>query len=200
MNRMSLRAKGLFAAAVAAGGLCAMAGPASAAANPHAMNLVVVRQILGPTAGSPGNVNARLSNGTVISIPVSEETLVKRGASAVPPNEKIVGPCGSSNLTIRRKANGHPIAMTTGFTINSSRPGAIFYSWRVGIISLHADAGHTFARSSGLADRHVWTGSYTSPNNFPHDVYRATLGPASFALLGNGDVCVPGALSTVVSL
>lgn len=159
------------------------------------MNIVPVSKILGPTTNQTASVNILLDNGRQISIPVSDESLVRQqmtteAAHRVYPNATVRGDCGSSYVNISRKSNGHPIYMSTGFTVNIP---AIGYSWRVYEAHIGGTWNFTYRKSGTLASDSSWNGSHTSIENPNHGTYHAQVeSDHSYAILDTGSICSSG--------
>lgn len=196
----------LITASMVAASLAAMpaAGASSAVTSIRtAMTLVPVIRVLGPTAGRSERVNILLASGETISIPAADESLVNRrmaeGAKgSTSPDATISGSCGSSNVYIYDKSNGHPIRMTTGFTVKHE---AVSYSWEVIELGLSSGYDYTYTAGGGLDFDSSWSGGHTSTENPAHGTYYAhVVADDSYALLDTGDICTSGGPSAQKSL
>lgn len=175
---------------VAVGGNSAAAEDVATVSTP--MHEATAIRVVG-APGTDGTVPVLLTDGTTVSIPQNQVNLALRAnQNAVQPANVVRGNCGTSKIFLHEKSNGRPVRMTTGFTINSNRPGAVFYSWDARIQGPRGSGyGYNYHASGGLRNRHSWNGQHTSDGNYARGIY-ATAVTAGGALLANGVVCLSG--------
>ncbi|WP_163568859.1 hypothetical protein [Fodinicola feengrottensis] len=168
--------------------------------NSAPMHLASAVKVVG-AADATGEVPVLLSDGSSFSVPASSVTRVlhpdttgiamRRTSTGMEPDITVNGPCGSSNIYVHEKSNGHPVKMTTGFTIRKPLPPAVSYKWRAEIDRYNGGYDYSYSASGGLAFRYSWAGGHSSDANYPSGYYEAFV-TYGFAQLANGLVCVSG--------
>lgn len=153
------------------------------------MRLTRVTKLVTSTPDKNGDVWVQLANGAKVPVPAADKSKVMHEAAEeakASPDDIKTGLCGESWIFLEEKADDHPVRMVTGFTITLASP-AIGYIWYAQISGPHFS--YTYAPSGFLDFRHVWNGSYDSPQDQLQGTYKASVSTASNALLEDGRVC-----------
>jgi hypothetical protein len=214
MNRSIMRQRRMIALAALAIGAAALATnqPAQAASGPAfaATPQIKIVTISVPmhlakavrVAGKPdaaGAVPVLLTDGSTVSVPMKLLHRVLHPTSAVPnngvagarPDITVNGSCGSSNIYLHEKSDGHPVKMTTGFSIKWYLPPAVYYNWYAEIHRTSGGYDYYYHASGTLAFRYSWAGQHTSSADYAHGWYSAVVDSGT-ATLSNGFICQSG--------
>jgi hypothetical protein len=163
------------------------------------MHLAKAVQILG-APNAAGTTPVLLTDGS--TIPVTQDMLdrvlhptaaaaANTSADGVRPDFTVNGSCGSSNIYLHEKSDGHPVRMTTGFHIKSYLPPAVHYDWRAEIHRYNGGYDYYYHASGGLFFRYSWSGQHTSGHDYPTGYYSAAV-DSGVATLSNGWICLSG--------
>jgi hypothetical protein len=208
MNRFITRLRnGVGVATLAAGAVTmtaqgAWAAPGPASAPEHSvligttsMHLATAVRVVGSPDAS-GAVPVLLTDGSTVPIRadlldrVLHPTAVS-GSGGIQPYITVYGSCGSSNIYLHEKSDGHPVRMTTGFTIYSYLAPAVYYKWRAEIHRYNGGYDYYYQASGGLLFRYSWSGAHNSVADYPRGYYYAAV-DYGVATLSNGLLCVSG--------
>ncbi|GAA1672938.1 hypothetical protein GCM10009765_22820 [Fodinicola feengrottensis] len=151
------------------------------------MHYAAAVRVAGPVSDT-GTVPVLLDDGSTVSVPQDEVNLVlhpRTTVRTVQPDNTVYGNCGSSNIYLHEKKNGHPANFTTGFTVKVT---AVSYAWHVHASGPHYSHDQTW--SGGLAFRKSWKTEHDSKDDLGRGNYTAAANGS--AILSNGKVCVSG--------
>ncbi|MFG2287721.1 DNA/RNA non-specific endonuclease [Streptomyces sp. NPDC048595] len=160
------------------------------------MTTVRVTELVTRTPDHAGNVTVRLANGKTIPVPAANKDLVmRRAAQQAKAHLKDAGPrpCGVSWITLKEKANHHPVAIETGFNVDTK---AIGYNWLATITGPNNYA-REYAKRGNLALRYSWQGGDQSDKDEAEGFYTAHVDPGvSHVEFWNGEICYAEAKDT----
>lgn len=211
-NRLRRAVAGVTVATAAALAFGGTSAPAAAAAHPAArtnhdtaavtkspaehtvtskMTEARVTKLVTRTPDSAGNVKVQLANGKTLAIAAADKDRVMDRAAQqaeVHPNGTVPGNCGTSYITLKENSRGHPVAISTGFTVVGP---AVRYSWSASVVGPNYD--HRYNESGGLLFSTSWDGGYQSSQNEAVGFYLALVDAAvSQATLLDGRICISG--------
>ncbi|MEU5129642.1 DNA/RNA non-specific endonuclease [Streptomyces mobaraensis] len=153
------------------------------------MTTVRVTGLVDGTPDRAGKVTVRLADGKTLAIPAAaKDVVLRRAAQQTRAHAKDSGerPCGVSWVRLKEKANHHPVAMETGFDLNSPATG---YEWLVTTTGPN-DYAQKFSQHGNLALRESWQGGDKSDKDQADGFYSAAVDPeVSYVRLLSGELC-----------
>ncbi|MGW4027565.1 DNA/RNA non-specific endonuclease, partial [Streptomyces sp. NPDC005009] len=157
---------------------------------------VQVTELVTTTPDHAGNVTVRLANGKTIPIPEANKELVMRRAAqqagaqfqAAAPR-----PCGVAWIKLTEKSNHRPVAMETGFNVETK---AVGYDWFATIKGPNSYTREYTSRGN-LALRTSWQGGDESDEDLGPGLYTAIVDPGvSHVQFWTGEICIADAKDT----
>ncbi len=160
------------------------------------MTTVRVTKLVTTTPDDAGHVTVRLANGKTVPIPAATKDLVMRRAAeqaGASLKAEAPRPCGLAFIKLKEKKNSHPVAMETGFNVDTK---AVGYNW---LATVKGPGGftHEYTNRGNLALRYSWRGGYDSDENQAAGQYTAVVDPGiSHVQFWDGEICVASARDT----
>ncbi|MFJ3975849.1 DNA/RNA non-specific endonuclease [Streptomyces sp. NPDC090021] len=160
------------------------------------MTTARVTELVTTTPDRAGNVTVRLAGGSTIPIPAVHKDLVMRRAAQQPRaqlKDAAPRPCGVAWIKLKEKSNHRPVAIETGFNVETK---AIGYDW---LATLKGPNGYTdtYTSRGNLALRTSWRGGYEHDKDQAAGLYTAVVDPGvSHVQFWNGEICLADAKDT----
>lgn len=160
------------------------------------MTTVRVTELVTTTPDHAGNVTVRLANGKTIPIPAANKDLVMSRAAQQAKaqlKEAAPRPCGVAWIKLKEKSNHRPVAIETGFNVETK---AVGYDW---LATIKGPNGYTreYTSRGNLALRTSWRGGDESDEDQGPGLYTAIVDPGvSHVQFWDGEICLADAKDT----
>lgn len=199
MSRLHLRGRmGLICGISAVALLGAVPAPAPAAPGTGPDRITNTMTYLPVAATAPGaaagTLTLTLRDGRAVTVPAdvwasSLRAQARRAlAGGIRPATIVPGDCGYSYIDIKRKSNGRPIHVKTGFYVID---WAEWYTWTYTVRGPQ-NYSHTETPSGGLFFQHDWSDTFDSPHNERNGHWQAWVTAAESYAITDSGLCISG--------